>query len=240
MNSQKISIGTRMKEFYEYRMNSFLVRRIPVIIRLDGKAFHTLTRKYFKKPHDQEFSIIMRNTAFKLCNEIQGTRCAYIQSDEISILVTDFDNINSDCWFDYNIQKITSITAAIASVNFSFEMNKLFYNDEEDNLMPAYFDSRVFNIPTEEIKNYFIWRQKDCERNSLNGVARMFYSHKELENKKKKDVHEMLFQKGVNWANLPDWVKNGVFVERQKVEGGFKILEECPIFMEKENFFMSL
>jgi tRNA(His) guanylyltransferase len=237
MNSEKLSLGGRMKDFYETRQQSHLIRRTPVIIRLDGKAFHTLTRKYFKGPHNLEFSNIMRATALKLCDEIQGAKCAYVQSDEISIFVSDYDSVFTDCWFDYNIQKIVSVSSAIASVEFSFGLTKLFFNDDEKGnlFLEGYFDSRVFNIPKEEVRNYFIWRQKDCERNSVSSTARMYYSQKQLNLKKKNELHELLFAKGVNWADLPDWVKNGVFITRK--EGKFVVNENCPVFTTISDFF---
>jgi len=159
----KISIGTRMKNNYEDRYRFKLTRRMPVIIRLDGKAFHTLTRNC-QKPFDDLFNNAMIFVMSHLLGEFQGAKCGYQQSDEISILLTDFDALQTEAWFDYNIQKIASVSAGYASAWFTSH----YLNDGEI----AVFDSRVFNIPKEEVCNYFIWRQKDWLRNSIQMIGR--------------------------------------------------------------------
>jgi len=169
-------------------------------MRLDGKAFHTLTRG-MNKPFDLGFIMKMQETAKKLLKEIQGAKVAYVQSDEISILITDYDKLETDAVFDFNIQKMCSVFAGYASVYFSGMMQKL-----------GIFDCRVFNIPKEEVTNYFIWRQKDWERNSLQMLAQKFFSQKQLKGKKKADIHEMLFQKGKNWSKLKSNLRNGTFI----------------------------
>jgi tRNA(His) 5'-end guanylyltransferase len=207
------SLGDRMKQNYEHRFRFKLVRRMPAIIRLDGKAFHTLTRGC-EKPFDAHFHAVMMATAKELCESVQGAKCAYIQSDEISILLTDFDRLGTDAWFDGSIQKIASVSAGIASAEFSIR----WLDDLEDQC--AVFDSRVFNIPKEEVCNYFIWRQNDWIRNSITMLAQSHYSHKQLHKKGQADMHEMLHEKGVNWAKLhPRW-KNGIFLDKtQKLIG---------------------
>ncbi len=197
---KKDSIGKRMKENYEGRFSFKLIRRIPVIIRLDGKAFHSLLRNA-KKPYDQGFRSYMCSTAMHVCDNIQGAKCAYIQSDEISILITDFDKLTTDAWFDYNIQKLASVSSGIASSYLSLYLNKI-----------VIFDSRVFNLPKEEVSNYFIWRQQDWVRNSVQMLAQSYYSDKQLHKKNQPAMHEMLHTKGVNWADLDDMWKNGTFI----------------------------
>lgn len=198
----KISLGNRMKENYENRFRFKLVRRMPVILRLDGKAFHTLTRRC-QKPFDEFFSNAMEYTSMRLLSEIQGAKCAYVQSDEISILLTDFDTLQTDAWFDNNLQKIVSVSAGFASAHFTTH----FCND--GNI--AVFDCRAFNIPKEEAYNYFVWRQQDWLKNSVQMLARAHYSPKQLHKKKQADMHEMLYKKGINWANLESRWKNGTF-----------------------------
>jgi len=202
----KNELGTRMKENYENAYRIKLTRRTPVIIRLDGKAFHTLTRKC-DKPFDEFLYDAMFETMKTLCQEIQGVKCAYMQSDEISLLLTDFDTIRTGAWFDYNLQKIVSISAAIASVEFS----RVFCER-------GLFDSRAFNIPKDEVKNYFIWRQLDWIRNSVSMLAQAHYSHRELLNKNQEDMHEMLHWKEINWADLDSKWKNGTFLFRDDRE----------------------
>ncbi len=201
------SLGDRMKVNYEKRFEYKLLRRIPVIIRLDGRSFHTLTNKC-EKPFDLFLSQCMGNTAKYLCEEIQGAKCAYTQSDEISILLTDYDLITTQAWFDYDLQKVVSISASLASVYFS----KLFEAD-------AQFDSRAFNLPVDEVANYFIWRQKDWIRNSVAMLAQSHFSANQLLNKEQSDMHEMLHQKDINWAELLDRFKNGVFVFKTQEAG---------------------
>jgi len=207
----KDSIGNRMKENYEDRYRLKLTRRMPVILRLDGKAFHTLTRKC-EKPFDKTFQATMQSTAMELCSQVQGAKCAYVQSDEISMLLTDFDRLTTDAWFDYNLQKIVSVSAGIASAYFTAH----YMNDG----YTAVFDSRAFNVPKEEVCNYFIWRQQDWIRNSVQALSQSHYSHKQLHKKNTSDMHKMLHEKGVNWADLDPVWKNGVFISTS--EEGYK------------------
>lgn len=207
----KNELGSRMKENYENAYRIKLTRRTPVIIRLDGKAFHTLTRGC-DKPFDENFNKAMFMTMKTLCEEIQGVKCAYTQSDEISLLLTDFDTIRTGAWFDYNLQKIVSVSASIASLAFSDAFMK-----------KGIFDSRAFNIPKDEVKNYFIWRQLDWIRNSVSMLAQAHYSHRELLNKNQADMHEMLHWKEINWADLADHWKNGTFLF--KWESGWERLD---------------
>jgi len=200
---EKDSIGNRMKANYEDRYRFSLTRRTPAIMRLDGKAFHTLTRG-LEKPFDGTFSSSINDTAIFLCSEIQGAKCAYVQSDEISILITDFDQLTTDAWFDYNIQKMTSVSAGLASAYFT---NRFFDGDKI-----GVFDSRVFNIPKEEVCNYFIWRQMDWIRNSVQMLAQSHFSHKQLHGKNQPAMHDMLHDIDINWADLPEKWKNGTFI----------------------------
>lgn len=206
-----------MKENYENAYRIKLTRRTPVIIRVDGKAFHTLTRKC-EKPFDEFFHNCMFNAMESLCKEIQGAKCAYMQSDEISILISDFDTIRTGAWFDYNLQKLVSVSASIASLAF---WN--IWQHEHGGGPMSVFDARAFNIPKDEVKNYFIWRQIDWIRNSVSMLAQAHYSHRDLLNKNQADMHEMLHWKEVNWADLDDAWKNGTFLF--KWESGWERLD---------------
>ena len=198
----KDDLGNRMKENYEGRTKLFLPRRTYTIIRLDGKAFHTFT-KGMKRPFDEDFITMMDDTTQLLCEEIQGAKLGYVQSDEISILLTDFDKITSDAWFDGQVQKIVSVSAAMAAAFFN-SVNVFNHSDL------AFFDARVFTIPDPvEVENYFIWRQKDAVRNSIAMTAQSLYSHKELNGKSQSQQQEMIFQKGQNWNDLPEGFKRG-------------------------------
>lgn len=197
------NLGSRMKNNYESRSRNFLTRRVPVILRLDGKAFHTFTRN-FDKPFDNELSHCLEYACKKLAFHIQGAKCAYIQSDEVSYLITDMDRLNTESWFNYNVQKMCSVASSIFTANFNFVMSKTPHL--------AYFDARVFNIPKEEVVNYFVWRHKDWVRNSVQMLTRHYYSHNDCIDKDISDMHEMLYHKGVNWVNLDNEWKNGNFL----------------------------
>ena len=217
------SLGDRMKENYENSYRIYLTRRTPVIIRLDGKAFHTLTRSC-DKPFDPHFCATMNATMMILGEHIQGAKLVYTQSDEISILLIDFDRRNTDAWFNNNLQKIVSVSAGMASAYFSFHWRQT--------IRTSAFDSRAFNIPKEEVCNYFIWRQQDWFKNSIQMLARAHFSHKQLKDKKIPDMHDMLYEKGINYARLSDRYKNGSCYV--KTDDGWKIREDLIFTKERE------
>ena len=223
MRLMKDELGERMKEFYENRTRHTLPRRTYTIIRLDGKAFHTYL-KGFKRPYDERIMRVMDNTAIALCKQIQGAKMAFVQSDEISIVLTDFDDIKTDAWFDGNIQKIVSVSASIATVAFNNGM----YLDEEilaSMEKVAYFDSRVFTIPDpKEVINYFIWRQQDATRNSIQMGAQSLYSQKELHGKNTDQLQELMFQKGQNWNDYPTGFKRGRVIVKETYDHPVKTM----------------
>jgi tRNA(His) 5'-end guanylyltransferase len=229
----KTSLGDRMKEYYEKPYKIKLPMRMPVIIRLDGKAFHTVT-KDLEKPFDLGFINMMDNTAICLCVNIQGAMIAYVQSDEISILLHNYKRLNSQAWLGNELQKMVSISAALASSYFSHFLAK--YNKSN----PVQFDSRVFILPEAEVCNYFIWRQQDWERNSIQMLAQSLYSHKELMNKNMADMQEMCFQKGKNWNNLKTFLRRGRCVVKKADVISNKTYwstdSEIPIFKKNRNY----
>ena len=225
-------LGNRMKEFYEQVPKFRLTRRTPVAIRLDGKAFHTFT-KGFKKPFDEVFGKAMRDTMKYLCENIQGCVFGYTQSDEITLILIDYQTLTSDAWFNYEIQKMCSISASMATIAFNkyffINMEDWYYFDDPlietlklpsrenqkekyDNALNkgAMFDSRCFNIPKEEVANLIYWRQLDATRNSIQMVGQANFSHKELQNKTCNEIQDMLLtQKGINWNDYPTHLKRG-------------------------------
>lgn len=226
----KDSLGDRMKHQYENRTRMFLPRRTYTIIRIDGKAFHTFTR-HMKKPFDEHFINSMDETAFSLCEKIEGAKFAYTQSDEISLVLTDFAGAKTEAYFDGNIQKIVSVASSIATAHF---------NIEYDGANLAYFDARVFTIPdVVEVANYFIWRQQDCTRNSISSVAQSLYSPKELHGKNCDVMQEMIFQKGINWDHYPIHLKRGRVVRKTEMENWVND-REIPIFTENRKFLTDL
>lgn len=238
-------LGVRMKTFYEQIPKTKLMRRCPVAIRIDGRAFHTFTRG-FQKPFDEVLIKSMQETMRYLCENIQGCVLGYTQSDEITLILIDYKKLTSSAWFDYKVQKICSIAASMATMAF----NKFFekYVDEyrfskwdgaskyEDGTWGyiqtllnavdkgAMFDARCFNIPKEEVTNLVYWRQLDASRNSIQMVGQANFSHKKLQNKSCNDIQDMLMtQKGINWNDLPTYQKRGSccvkenhFIENEK------------------------
>lgn len=112
-----MTLGERMKE-YEFQSRTRLLRRTPVIIRLDGKAFHTFTRG-FDKPFDENLTRIMQDTTLKLCSSIQGCVFGYTQSDEITLVLVDYKELESCAWYDNQVQKICSVASSIATNAFN-------------------------------------------------------------------------------------------------------------------------
>lgn len=201
----KDNLSERMKDFYENRTKTFLPRRTYTLIRLDGKAFHTYTRG-LEKPFDDKLINDMDETAKYLCKNIQGAKFAFVQSDEISILLTDFDKLQTSAWLNGNVQKITSISASLATAKFNeLRPNKI-----------ALFDSRVFTISSNvEIENYFISRQQDTVRNSISSVAQSLYSNTELYKVNVDEMQELCFKKGVNWNEFDPKKKRGRIIVKE-------------------------
>ena len=246
--AMKDSLGDRMKSYYENAYRMHLTRRTPVIIRIDGCHFHTFTRG-MKKPYDMVLKKAMWNTAIYLCEHIQNARLAYVQSDEISILLIDYNKFTTSAWFDNNIQKMASVSASMTTVAF----NKYFIEESEDATHnPAYltedefchyrnkwntaiFDSRVFNVPESEVCNYFIWRQQDATRNSIEALGRVHFSQKELHEVNCKGIQDKLMRvKSVNWNDCPVFFKRGACVKRIKEEddSGWVLDMKIPIFTQ--------
>lgn len=213
MSKSSCPIMGRMKSQYEGRQKRLLTRRLPVIMRLDGQAFHTYT-KHLTKPFDEGFIEDMQSLTMELCSFIAGAQCAYVQSDEISILITDFQTVDTQAWFDYDADKMVSIAASRAGAFFERLRNNRSKIEGTKNQPLAAFDCRVDTYPDDEVVNYFIARQRDAVKNSLSGLAQSLYSPSQLNGKQREDLHEMCFQKGHNWNNLPTPMKRGSFVEK--------------------------
>ena len=214
------ALGDRMKEFYEDRTRIKLPRRTFTIIRIDGKAFHTYT-KGLQRPFDQGLIEDMNATTAYLCKNIQGVKFGYVQSDEISLVLTDFDDLGTHAWFDNNLQKMVSVAASMATAEFNklrlvrYMEDSMIFLEPEDigKFKMAEFDARAFQIPfIDEVKNYFIWRQQDAVRNSISSVAQSLYSTKELHGVKTDQMQELIFQKGINWNDYDFRMKRGAVI----------------------------
>ncbi len=225
-----MDLSDRIKEFYENRTKQFLPRRTITLLRLDGKGFSKYT-KTLKKPFDDGFSDDMDETAKYLCENIQGAKFAYTQSDEITVVLTDFDNLESQAWFDYNVQKMTSISASMATAKFNqlrlLRKCESIDNDDKFKMLEdfdikgerlAMFDARVFQVPTvDEMINCLIWRQQDCSRNSISMAADAVYSHSKLEGKSGSDKQDLLMEEGINWNDYIPKYKRGSVVKKESV-----------------------
>ena len=225
-------LGKRMKD-YEMRDRYFLQKRIPVAIRVDMRAGHTFTRG-FKRPFDYIFMKSMQETAKYMCENMENAKFAYVQSDEITIILTDYDTLETDCWFNYRTDKLCSISASMATMAFNKYFEENVTNEVlEYKMVPhcveiqqeikeyhdtlraavnkgAMFDARCFNIPKEEVTNLIYWRQLDASRNSIQMVGQANFSHNELQNKSCNDIQDMLMlQKNINWNDFPTYQKRG-------------------------------
>jgi tRNA(His) 5'-end guanylyltransferase len=233
---KKESLGDRMKNNYENVWKTKLPMRMPVIIRLDGKAFHTLTKKSVK-PFDPIFINVMQKTANWLCNNIQGAELAYTQSDEISILLHNYKKLESQAWFDNEIQKIVSISAGTASAFFSLAYNMhqhTQFPEKASHSTVITFDSRVFVLPENEVCNYFIWRQQDWERNSIQMLAQSLYSSKQLHKKSNTELKRMCLEKGRNWVNLDAYLRRGTCCIKEN--GKWELDMNLPLFTIERNY----
>lgn len=217
---------------------------------IDGRAFHSFT-KGLKKPYDEIFHNAMNQTMKYLCENIQGCKLGYTQSDEITLLLTDYDTLTTNAWFNNNVQKICSISASMATMAFNsfFQDNVNNYvdvviamqdGDVENNYLEtlnqkigmAMFDSRCFNIPIEEVVNCFIWRQQDATRNAIQMLGQTYFSHKELNNKSCNDIQDMLMlQKNINFNNMPTEFKRGVCCIKKIIQNPTVDIKDgaCPV-----------
>ncbi len=260
------SLGDRMKEFYENRAKTKLIRRMPVIIRLDGRAFHTWTRG-FVKPFDKRLIEAMQETTLELCKNIQGCVFGYTQSDEITLILVDYNDIDVSAWYDYEVQKICSVASSMATLYF----NRIFHNkvrefinthykvitDKEtygeelsnsvNEIVKAYtkavemgamFDARCFNVPISDVCNAVFCRQQDASRNSINSLGQKWFKPKELEGKNTSQVQDMLFEKyGINWNNLSTVEKRGAAIIKDENDKWF-IDEEMPILRGEDRAYV--
>lgn len=240
------SLGNRMKG-YEGVSRTRLVPKTPVMIRLDGKAFHTYTRG-LNRPWDDRFHLCMWDTARQLCDAVAGCQVAYVQSDEITLLLVDYASLKTQGYFDYEVQKLASVTAGIASSAFCMATAKHLPEKFEKSVSlgkgPS-FDSRCWNLPQRDVVNCFLWRQQDCSRNSISMLAQAHFSPSRLHKVNSSGMQDLLMlEKGINWNDCPVPQKRGVCVTRQvyekTVEGKtvvrsrWEVDENIPIFSTPE------
>ena len=189
----------------------------------------------------------MQETTKYLCEHIQGCVCGYTQSDEITLILVDYDKLETCAWFDYEVQKLCSISASMATMSFNNAFREqaakwaMEYSDPHDDFYYKYckiyndafnkamFDARCFNIPKEEVTNLIYWRQLDATRNSIQMVGRAFYSHKELYGLSCNEIqNKLLTEKNINWNDYPTICKRGSACLKNE-EGKWFIDTEMPI-----------
>ena len=243
----KDNLGDRMKHNYEEVSKTRLTRRTPVIIRLDGVAFHTFT-KGFRKPFDDVLMSSMQATMKYLCENIQGCVLGYTQSDEITLVLVDYQKLESQAWFDYELQKMCSVSASMATLAFNRyfrdEVNKITSGKSTEEMPKewkayftardkgATFDARCFNIPVEEVCNCVYWRQKDAERNSVNSLAQSLFPHKELQGLNiSQTLLKIKEEKGIDWEDCTNTQKRGSCCIKN--EKGWIIDNNIPIFKDE-------
>jgi tRNA(His) guanylyltransferase len=204
------NLGDRMKSYEDCYRNTLPIR-MPIILRVDGKAFHTYTRGC-KRPVDENLVFCMDEAAKYLARSIQGCQIAYVQSDEISLFLNNYQTQETQPWFDNNVQKMVSVSASMASAAFTSQSWRIFNGQSKI----ALFDSRAWVLPKEEVVNYFIWRKQDASRNSVQMLARTLYSHKELTGKNNSDLQDRCWQKGFNWNDCPIPQRRGRCIVKTK------------------------
>lgn len=198
-------LGDRMKLYEQQEAGRRFIPLLPILARIDGRSFHNFTRG-MEKPYDKRLCHAMIQTMLKLAIETNAT-VGYTQSDEISLAFIQED-FKSEVFFKGKIQKMTSQLGALAT---------LFFNEEIEKNLPEFksrrptFDARVWQVPNlEEASNVFLWREWDASKNSISMAASSYYSPKQLHGKNSKERQEMLFQKGINWNDYPDFSNEGV------------------------------
>jgi tRNA(His) 5'-end guanylyltransferase len=223
----KDELGRRIKNYYEDALRVYLPRKSYVVVRVDGRAFHTFTRD-LERPYSRRLAAALDAAALVLAKEMIGCRLAYGQSDEYSFLLTDVGSESVPLWFDGNVQKIASVSASVFTAAFA----RAFVSSA-----PATFDARVLCIPqAAEVEKYFIWRQLDASANSLNMLAGAHYTHAELLGRTEAEKHELLYAKGLNWAKEPVDFKRGRVLRRD--EAGEWMVDEAPPIFQRETGYL--
>lgn len=213
-------LGDRMKEYELAEAGRRLMPALPICARIDGKRFSKFTRD-LARPFDERLSRLMVETTRFLVEETVA-RVGYTQSDEITLLWHDAD-VRARSFLDRRVQKLTSILASMATGVFNAGLARLLPEKASE---IALFDCRVWAVPTrEEAANVVLWRELDATKNSVSMAARAFYSHEQTTNKNNAQLHELLFQKGINWNDYPRFFKRGTFLRRERVERAFTTLE---------------
>jgi len=223
----KDDLGDKIKSCFEDALRIQLPRRTHVVIRIDGRRFHTFTKR-LERPYDRRLADALDTAAIALAAEMPGCRLGFGQSDEYSFLLTDFGSEHEKMWFDGNVQKMVSVAASIFTAHFTAAFAL------------ATFDARVMVIPRrDDVEQYFIWRQLDASANSLNMLTSAHYSHAELLGKSTAEKHDLLHAKGINWSHAETSFKRGRTV-RPAAGSGWEVDLQPPIFTRDRDYLSKL
>lgn len=217
--TDKTALGDRMK-VHENVTRMVLPKRTYTILRCDGRSFSRYLKRC-DKPFDYNLMECMNATAAKLCEAVEGSVFAFTCSDEISLLLSDFGSVHAQPWFGGVVQKMTSVAAALTSAHFAWQAENSVHalGSKLPHFMPA-FDARVFTIADPvEVANYFVWRQRDCTRNSISMAAQAHFPHGRLQGCSGAQLQEMLWsEKGTNWNDYPDGARRGRIAVKEETE----------------------
>lgn len=207
------AFGDKVKEFEAISAKETLDETLPMCVRIDGKAFHTYTRG-LERPYDKRLSDAMISTMNFLLEKTDA-RLGYTQSDEISLVYFKMAN-NQQTYFGSRTQKLVSVLASMATAKFNAEVRK---NIPEKEDIFAYFDCRVWNVPSlEDAADVFVWRQDDAIKNAVSMAASAYYSHNQLHGKNSSEKKSMLLDKGVKWDDFPEFFTTGTFAMKKHKE----------------------
>jgi tRNA(His) guanylyltransferase len=206
----KQNLGDYIKQLESQTTKQFMIPRIPIVIRLDGKSFHTFT-KGLKRPYDERLSQLMVDTTKYVMKQTNPV-FAYTQSDEITLVYYN-ENIESDIIYGGKLHKLTSIIPGFATAFFNKKLGEYIPEKKDDMIV---FDGRVFNTPSLlDAANTVLWREIDATKNSITMASLSVYSHKEIDGKNSSQKQEMLFEKGINWNDYPNFFKKGTYLKRK-------------------------
>ena len=214
---------TNLKEKCEYYRSLQDTRLIPglwTLVMLDGRSFSKMIKNKYKLPFDSDFIDMMNKTAEKVCKEVQGSKFAYVQSDEISIVLSDFDTIDTESFFSYRIEKMLSIIPGIATGQFNKLATKRWIDsgNKIEDYEPIQFDGKVWQVPCyNDMMAWFLYRQLDCIKNSKNQVAQQYFSHKQAQGITADDLIQKLKDEGKVdwWHEFNDGEKFGRFIWKE-------------------------
>lgn len=222
---------------YEESLDQYILPDMYIVARLDGRSFTKLTKDVckFEAPFDVEFRNLMIKTVKSLMECGFRIVYGYTESDEISLLFHSEENT-----FGRKVRKINTILAGEASAAFSIALG-----------IVSVFDCRIIPLPNKErVADYFMWRQEDAHRNSLNAYCYWILRREGLDQNeatkelKGKDVsfkNEMLFQKGINYNDLPEWQKRGIGIYfKDVVKEGYNPIKKEAVTAKRRELYVDI